>query len=210
MTAAAQNSKEVRTMKRGTARTGAMLVATVALTVLVGAGCATGPLEDPHNYGPVGPIGMTGPQGPQGPQGPAGLAGKEGPGGPAGAQGVSGSAGPQRPWVAFTDFLFDFDQSVVRSSETSKVDKLGQYMKDNPSIEIGIDGHADPRGTVRYNQPLSQRRVDAVKAALVSAGVPSAKIQTGAFGDTRLKCAEATEACWQRDRRVEVLVRPGQ
>jgi peptidoglycan-associated lipoprotein len=210
MTAAAQNSKEVRTMKRGTARTGAMLVATVALTVLVGAGCATGPLEDPHNYGPVGPIGMTGPQGPQGPQGPAGLAGKEGPGGPAGAQGVSGSAGPQRPWVAFTDFLFDFDQSVVRSSETSKVDKLGQYMKDNPSIEIGIDGHADPRGTMRYNQPLSQRRVDAVKAALVSAGVPSAKIQTGAFGDTRLKCAEATEACWQRDRRVEVLVRPGQ
>ena len=197
-------------MKRGSARTGAMLVATLAMTVLVGAGCAIGTLEDPRNFGPVGPIGMTGPQGLQGPQGPAGLAGKEGPGGPAGAQGVSGPAGPQRPWVAFTDFLFDFDQSVVRSSETSKVDKLGQYMKDNPNIEVGIDGYADPRGTMQYNQPLSQRRVDAVKAALVSAGVPSAKIQTGAFGETRLKCAEATEACWQRDRRVEVLVRPGQ
>jgi len=197
-------------MKRGSARTGAMLIATLALTVLVGAGCATGVFEDPHNYGPVGPIGMTGPQGPQGPQGPAGLAGKEGPGGPAGAQGVNGPAGPQRPWVAFADFLFDFDQSAVRSSETGKVDKLGQYMKDNPNIEVGIDGHADPRGTAQYNQPLSQRRVDAIKAALVSAGVPSAKIQTGAFGETRLKCGEATEACWQRDRRVEVLVRPGQ
>jgi peptidoglycan-associated lipoprotein len=197
-------------MKRGFARTGVIVGAMLALTVLFGAGCATGPLEDPQNYGPVGPIGMTGPQGPQGPQGPAGVAGQQGPGGPAGAQGVSGPEGAPRPWVTFADFLFDFDQSVIRTSETSKVDKLGQYMKDNPNVEIGIDGYADPRGTTQYNQPLSQRRVDAIKAALVSAGVPSARIQTGAFGETRLKCSEATEACWQRDRRVEVLVRPGQ
>ena len=197
-------------MNRGAGRTHVMLMATLALTVLVGAGCASGGFEDPHNYGPVGPIGMAGPQGPQGPQGPAGMAGKEGPGGPAGAQGLAGAQGPQRPWVAFADFLFDFDQSVIRSSETEKVARLGQYMKDNPTIEVGIDGYADPRGTPQYNQPLSQRRVDAVKAALVSAGIPSDKIQTGAFGETRLKCPESTEACWQRDRRVEVLVRPGQ
>ena len=77
-------------MNRGSARTHVMLMATLALTVLVGAGCASGGFEDPHNYGPVGPIGMTGPQGPQGPQGPAGMAGKEGPGGPVGAQGMNG------------------------------------------------------------------------------------------------------------------------
>jgi outer membrane protein OmpA-like peptidoglycan-associated protein len=187
-----------------------MLIATLALTVLVGAGCASGGFEDPHNYGPVGPIGMTGPQGPQGPQGPAGVAGKEGPGGPAGAQGTNGPQGPQRPWTAFADILFDFDQSAIRSTETDKVAKLGQYMKDNPNIEIGIDGYADPRGSDRYNQALSQRRVDAIKAALLGAGIQSDKIQTGAFGETRLKCPDATEACWQRDRRVEVLVRPGQ
>ncbi len=190
-----------------------MLGAVLTLTVLFGAGCASGPFEDPRNFGPAGPIGMTGPQGPQGQAGPAGVAGVQGPGGPqgvSGPEGVQGQTGPQRPWVTFADFLFDFDQSVIRTSETSKVDKLGQYMKDNPNIEIGIDGYADPRGTTQYNQPLSQRRVDAIKAALVSAGVPSARIQTGAFGETRLKCSEATEACWQRDRRVEVLVRPGQ
>jgi len=197
-------------MNRGSARTHVMLIATLALTVVVGAGCASGGFEDPHNYGPVGPIGMTGPQGPQGPQGPAGVAGKEGPGGPAGAQGMNGPQGPQRPWIAFADILFDFDQSAIRSTETDKVAKLGQYMKDNPNIEIGIDGYADPRGSDRYNQGLSQRRVDAIKAALLGAGIQSDKIQTGAFGETRLKCPDATEACWQRDRRVEVLVRPGQ
>jgi outer membrane protein OmpA-like peptidoglycan-associated protein len=194
-------------MKRGFLRTGVGLVAMVAVTVLFGVGCT---LEDPRNYGPVGPIGMTGPQGPQGPPGAAGVAGQQGPAGQAGVQGPSGPEGAQRPWVVFADFLFDFDQSVIRNSETGKVDKLGQYMRDNPGVEIGIDGHADPRGTTPYNHSLSQRRVDAIKAALVGAGVPSAKIQTGAFGETQLKCSEATETCWQRDRRVEVLVRPGQ
>jgi peptidoglycan-associated lipoprotein len=137
-------------------------------------------------------------------QGPGGAEGETGP------VGVMGRLGPKRPWVTFADFLFDFDRSAIRSSETGKVDKVNQYMKENPNIEIGLDGHADPRGTHQYNQPLSQRRVDAVKAALLSAGIASDKITTGAFGETQLKCSEATEECWQRDRRVEVLVRRGE
>ena len=51
--------------------------------------------------------------------------------------------------------------------------------------------------------------VQAVKAALVGAGVSAGRIRTGAFGETRPKCTQATETCWQEDRRVEVLVRPG-
>lgn len=197
-------------MKRESRNIGVVLGAILALTVLFGAGCASGPFEDPRNMGPAGPVGMTGPQGPQGPTGPNGVAGIQGPGGPQGVtgpEGVMGRQGPQRPWVTFADFLFDFDRSVVRGSETGKVDKLKQYMQEHPGIEVGLDGHADPRGTAAYNQPLSQRRVDAVKAALLNAGIASDKIQTGAFGESQPKCSQATEECWQRDRRVEVLVR---
>lgn len=122
--------------------------------------------------------------------------------------GAPGPAGAPQAWTSFSDILFDFDKSNVRPSETPKVDKLVQYMKDNPSHEIGLDGYADPRGTPPYNMRLSQRRVEAVKAALVGAGVSGNRIRTGAFGETRPKCTQSTETCWQEDRRVEVLVRP--
>jgi peptidoglycan-associated lipoprotein len=79
-------------------------------------------------------------------------------------------------------------------------------MKQNPSVQVGIDGYADPRGTDPYNQALSERRVNAIRDALVNAGVASDKIKTGAFGEQRLLCNESTAACWQSDRRVEVLI----
>ena len=144
-------------MMRGSTRMGVMLVAMLTLTVLFGAGCASGPFEDPRNTGPAGPMGMTGPQGPQGQPGATGVAGVQGPGGPQGVtgpEGVKGRQGPQRPWVTFADLLFDFDRSAIRNSETAKIDKVNQYMKENPNIEI-VGCHADPRGTHAYNQPLS-------------------------------------------------------
>jgi outer membrane protein OmpA-like peptidoglycan-associated protein len=142
--------------------------------------------------------------------GAAGLAGPMGPAGPMGAQGPAGPVGPQaaaaKQWSSFRDFLFDFDKSAIRSNETSHVSDISAYMKQNASARVGIDGHTDPRGTDPYNQSLSERRVNAIRDALVKAGVPGAKIHTGAFGETQPKCNESTESCWQRDRRVEVLI----
>jgi outer membrane protein OmpA-like peptidoglycan-associated protein len=147
--------------------------------------------------------------------GPFGMAGERGPAGPAGPQGAQGPAGPIGPqaqasaakqWSSFKDFLFDTDKSDIRPNETSKVSEISVYMKQNPSVQVGIDGYADPRGTDPYNQRLSERRVNAIRDALVKAGVSGDKIKTGAFGEQRLVCNESTAACWQSDRRVEVLI----
>jgi outer membrane protein OmpA-like peptidoglycan-associated protein len=184
----------------------------------------------PGSTGPSGPAGVQGPAGPAGIGGSMGAAGAQGSIGAAGAQGSIGAAGAQGPigatgtqgsigaagaqgpagavvhWESFRDFLFDFDKSDVRASEAEKAPEIAAYMKTNPSIQVGIDGYADPRGTNQYNLALSQRRVEAVREALIQAGVPADRIQTGFFGEARLKCSESTEACWQRDRRVEVFI----
>jgi outer membrane protein OmpA-like peptidoglycan-associated protein len=138
---------------------------------------------------------MAGVQGPAGPMGDAGVAG---------VAGSPGAAGMR--WTTFKDVLFDFDKSNLRANEQPEINEIASYLQQNPAFTVGIDGHADPRGTDRYNQALSERRVSAIKAALMQAGVPAEKIQTGAFGESRLKCTDKTEECWQRDRRVEVLM----
>jgi len=161
-------------------------------------------------FGTVGEF--CGHSGMAGERGLAGAMGAMGPAGPAGAQGPAGPVGPQaqasaaKQWSTFRDFLFDFDKSAIRSNETSHVSDVAAYLKQNPSARVGIDGHTDPRGTDLFNQGLSERRVNAIRDALVTAGVPGGKIHTGAFGETQPKCNESTEPCWQRDRRVEVLI----
>jgi outer membrane protein OmpA-like peptidoglycan-associated protein len=56
------------------------------------------------------------------------------------------------------------------------------YLQTKPDASLALEGHADPRGSVEYNQALSERRVDSMKRFLVAHGIPAEKIQTKAFG----------------------------
>jgi peptidoglycan-associated lipoprotein len=188
----------------------ALMLSVIALFAI---GCSARPIGGDTGWkiaGPAGPAGAQGPAGPAGPTGPMGPAGGPGMQGPAGAMGNLGPAGSAGAagvrWTAFRDFQFDYDKSDVRQNETNKVAEIAEHLKQNPSYTVGIDGHTDPRGTPAYNQALSERRTAAVRDALMKAGIASDKIITGSFGEARPKCSDATEACWQRDRRVEVLI----
>jgi len=160
----------------------------------------------------AGPFGMAGERGPAR---PAGATGAQGPAGPVGPQAMAGSEnrmasfGTGNNSAAFKDILFDTDKSDIRSNETSKITDIAAHVKQNSPMQVGIGGYADPRGTDQHNQGLSERRVKAIRDALVKAGVASDKIQTSAFGEQKSLCNESTDACWQRDRRVDVGFRTG-
>lgn len=158
--------------------------------------------------GPTGPAGRVGPTGVQGATGDigatgktiAGVAGPTGPTGPAGVQGATGATGAAGVvgivpcWVAYRTFWFDAGKSDTRASDATVVTEIAAYMKANPSLQIGIDGYMDPKA-----QDLSTHRVNAVRDALIQAGVPTEKIKIGAFGDAKNR----------QDRRVEVLIDTG-
>lgn len=57
------------------------------------------------------------------------------------------------------------------------------YLQSKPDARLTLEGHADPRGSVEYNQALSQRRVERAKGFLVALGIPDANIETKAFGE---------------------------
>ncbi len=56
------------------------------------------------------------------------------------------------------------------------------YLQSKPDATLTLEGHADQRGSVAYNQALSERRVESTKHLLVEQGVPEASIQTKAYG----------------------------
>jgi peptidoglycan-associated lipoprotein len=157
-------------------------------------------------YGPPGSPGPAGPPGPPGPAGPPGPPGLAGPGGPGGPAGAAGAAAPAPVFTSFRDILFDYDKSNLRPTDRDKVNEIISHARQNPGVNFRLDGHADPRGNDKYNLALSDRRVKAVRDALVAGGVAAGRISTGAFGEKQPKCSEANEACWQRERRVEVGV----
>ena len=73
-----------------------------------------------------------------------------------------------------------------------------KYMEVKPDARLTLEGHADVRGSVPYNQALSERRVARVKNFLVELGVPAANIDTKAYGEQHnLTEAEVKQAVEQ-------------
>ena len=171
-------------------------LALVAIT-LIALAC-TGP----RGYSAPGPPGMTGMTGAPGATGATGSQGQPG-------RTVSPApAAPATGWISLRDILFDFDTAELRPSEMSKIAEIAAYVNQNPSVRVGIDGTTDLlRGTNQYNVALSDQRIANVRDALIRTGVPAGRIETGRFGAERIKCTDSTEACSQREGRVEVVGR---
>ncbi|HYG36261.1 MAG TPA: OmpA family protein, partial [Clostridia bacterium] len=70
---------------------------------------------------------------------------------------------PDRATLQAQMVFFDFDSSVVRGSERSKVAAVADYMKANAGNAVRVEGHCDERGTEEYNRALGDRRAQALR-----------------------------------------------
>jgi len=113
------------------------------------------------------------------------------------------------------DALFDFDKAVLRPEGKAKLDKLSGDIKGIKLEVIIAVGHADRFGTDAYNQKLSEKRAEAVKAYLVSKGVEPNRVYTEGKGEkqpiTKADQCKGPKSkkvidCLQPDRRVEIEV----
>lgn len=81
---------------------------------------------------------------------------------------------------------FDFDKANIRASEQAKIDQAVKLLKDDPTAVVKLAGHTDPIGAPAHNLKLSERRANAVKAALLAKGIDAKRISTSAYGETKL------------------------
>jgi outer membrane protein OmpA-like peptidoglycan-associated protein len=102
--------------------------------------------------------------------------------------------------------LFDTNQADLKSGGEQSLDKLAQFMRDNPKRNVMIEGYTDSSGNADSNLGLSTRRADAVRSALVSGGLDSQRIATKGFGVGYPVASNATASGRQQNRRVEIVI----
>ena len=102
---------------------------------------------------------------------------------------------------------FDFDKSNIRPADARILDRDVQWLKANSDVKVAIDGGADPRGSMAYNQKLSERRARAVRDYLVARGIAPDRIIEVGYGEKVLACRGASAPCWQKNRRADFLVK---
>jgi len=96
---------------------------------------------------------------------------------------------------------FDFDQDLLRPEFQAAINCHAKYLRDRPEARMNLEGNADERGTREYNLGLGERRGNAVMAAIGSAQ----QVSVVSYGEERPTCADSTDDCWQRNRRVEIV-----
>lgn len=101
---------------------------------------------------------------------------------------------------------FDFDKSSVRSSEHHKIIEVANYLKNNPTAAVRVEGNCDERGTEEYNRSLGERRALAVREALVAAGVDPNNVDTVSFGEDKPVDHGQNEAAYAANRRADFVV----
>lgn len=123
------------------------------------------------------------------------------------APAVVAPAAPVAEKVTYAaDAFFDFDKSVLKPEGKAKLDDLVAKVKDL-SLEVIIAvGHTDSVGTEAYNQKLSVRRAEAVKAYVVSKGIDANRVYTEGKGEKQPVADNKTADGRAKNRRVDVEV----
>jgi len=99
--------------------------------------------------------------------------------------------------------LFDVGLAVVKPPSMGTISQIAKLLKDNPALKLEVGGHTDADGDAAKNLTLSQARADAVKKALVDAGIDAARLTTKGYGATKPVDVNTTLEGKANNRRVE-------
>lgn len=120
------------------------------------------------------------------------------------AQPVLDPKNPQSP-LAQRRLLFDYDSSAIRDEYRTLLEMHAQYLKNEKSAKLILQGHADERGSREYNLALGQRRSESVYKAMALLGVPDAQMEAVSLGEEKPVVEGHDENAWAQNRRAELV-----
>ena len=105
-----------------------------------------------------------------------------------------------------SNVLFGFDESMLSADAKTSLDKLVKVLDAYPDTDIEIQGHTDSKGSVAYNQALSERRATTVSGYLESQGTAGSRLTIKGYGESTPKYENETADGRTGNRRVEFLI----
>ncbi len=119
---------------------------------------------------------------------------------------LTATRGAEGMQMTLDDIAFAPGRATLRPAAKASLGKLIAFVNRDPSKPIRIEGHTDSSGNTHANLTLSQRRADAVRDALVAAGVAANRITAVGMGESQPVADNGTEAGRARNRRVDVIL----
>ncbi len=106
---------------------------------------------------------------------------------------------------AFKDVLFDYDKYDIRPEARPALDSVADFLNNERTMNVVIEGHCDERGTNEYNLALGEKRAKAAKTYLIARGISSARIIVITYGEEKPACMDQNDSCWQKNRRAHFV-----
>ena len=104
---------------------------------------------------------------------------------------------------------FDYDSDALKPQAIEALERNARWLRENPDVQVLIEGHCDERGTEEYNRALGERRALSVRDRVVELGVGADRIRTMSLGEDRPADPGFSEDAYQANRRGEfVLLKP--
>jgi OmpA-OmpF porin, OOP family len=102
---------------------------------------------------------------------------------------------------------FDYDRSEVKPEYDEEISEFADFMKEYANTSAIIEGHTDNRASDAYNQPLSERRANAVRDELVDThNIEADRVTAVGYGESRPISTDNTEAGHAMNRRIEAVL----
>lgn len=108
--------------------------------------------------------------------------------------------------VTLGNMLFQTGRAELTPGAAPTIDRLTDYLRQNPNATVMIEGYTDSTGSESKNLQLSQERADAVRSALIWRGIDPLRVRAEGRGDAEPVASNATAQGRQLNRRVEVVL----